>query len=112
MQHIVRVLAPLSAAVALLWSPPTLAATFEEQIALGRASLRRARNLGDAAALDLARQSFLDATATAPARVLGHYYVALADWELALSARAAGSADRVVELSREGVQHCTLLLEL
>ena len=41
MQHIVRAVAPLLAAAALLFPPAVHAATFEEQIALGRASLSR-----------------------------------------------------------------------
>jgi len=111
MQHFVRVAAPLLAVVFFVFPSTAPAATFEEQVALGRASLSRARNLGDPAALELARQFFLQAAKAEPARALGHYYVALSNWELALSVRAAGGADRVADLAREGVRHCDLLLE-
>ncbi len=91
---------------------PSPAATFEEQVALGRASLRRALNLGDPAALELARHAFLSAVEQAPERRLGHYYLALADWQLALALGASPAGrDRVGELAREGVRHCDALLE-
>ena len=111
MQRFVRVAAPMLAAALLLCPATAPAATVEEQVALGRASLSRARNLGDPAALELSRQFFLQAAKAEPARALGHYYVALANWELALTVRAAGGADRVSDLAREGVRHCDELLE-
>jgi tetratricopeptide (TPR) repeat protein len=60
----------------------------------------------------MARRAFLGAAEQAPERRLGHYYLALADWELGLAlAGSAGTEERIGDLTREGVRHCDLWLE-
>lgn len=93
-------------------SPSQATPVFEEQVALGRASLRRALSLGDLSSLELARRAFLSAVEQAPDRRLGHYYLALANWQLGLAlVSTPGTETRIAEIWREGARHCDLLLE-
>ena len=107
-------LRPVAAVIVLLglWST-SAQATYEEHIALGKASFRLASDKSDSQAFFQALRDFQTATETDPNHPLGHYYVALTDWRLARQFSERGASSEQVEMfASEGVESCDRLLSI
>ena len=88
-------------------------ASFQEHIALGKASFRLAKDQMDLDAFFQAREVFLAAVETDPSHPLAHYYVALVDWCLVNELKGSKSqSERAAELADDGLEHCDNVLTL
>lgn len=91
----------------------SMATTFEEHVALGKATFRLATDQGDTSAFTQAHKDFLAAAQEDPANPLAHYYMALADWRVVREmVEDGGDSVRIERLAREAIEHCNRTLEL
>jgi tetratricopeptide (TPR) repeat protein len=89
------------------------ATTFEEYVALGKASFRLATDQGDLSVFAQAHKDFLSASQTNPGSPLAHYYLALADWRVVRQmVEEGGDSARIERLAQEAIEHCDRTLAL
>jgi tetratricopeptide (TPR) repeat protein len=100
-------------AVLLGFARASAAATFEEHVALGKASFRLATDQGDTSAFNQAHKDFLAAAQADPSNPLAHYYMALADWRVVREmVEESGDSVRIELLAGEAIEHCDRTLGL